>query len=139
MYCCVRYNKQNARKDSVLPVIFSCVRGGSMPPYHEALIQLSNLMRDLHAYFRFLKVTLSLSICSGLDLPLSKILEGHYPGTFVSVALYHNAIHSRSRPVSGQCVGDPHGFPALLAIKINRLHSALLPAQKEAHSYPLRV
>lgn len=31
MYCCVRYNKQNARKDSVLPVIFSCVRGGSCP------------------------------------------------------------------------------------------------------------
>ena len=31
VYCCVRYNKQNARKDSVLPVIFSCVRGGSCP------------------------------------------------------------------------------------------------------------
>ena len=28
MYCCVRYNKQNARKDSVLPIIFSCVRSG---------------------------------------------------------------------------------------------------------------
>lgn len=27
MYCCVRYNKQNARKDSVLPVIFSYIKG----------------------------------------------------------------------------------------------------------------
>lgn len=65
---------------------------------------------------RSVSVALSERIRSHDDLPLSKILEGHYPGTFVSMSFYHNAVHSRSRPVSGQCIGDPHGFSALLAI-----------------------
>ena len=111
MYCCVRYNKQNARKDSVLPVIFSCVRGGSCPH-----IMKPSFSCHYACHARLISLD---------DLPLCEILEGHYSGTFVSMAFYHDAVHSRSRPVSGQCVGDPHGFPALLEIKINRLHSAL--------------
>jgi hypothetical protein len=66
-----------------------------------------------------------MSIRSGLDLPLSKVLEGHYPGTFVSMAFYHYAVHSRSIIVSGKCIGDPQGLPALLTVKINRLQLAL--------------
>jgi len=37
---------------------------------------------------RSVSVALSERIRSHDDLPLSKILEGHYPGTFVSMALF---------------------------------------------------
>ena len=59
------------------------------------------------------------------DLPLCKVLEGHYPGTFVSVTFNSDAIHCRSIIISGQCIGDPHRFLALLTVKINRLQLAL--------------
>ena len=95
MYCCVRYNKQNARKDSVLPVIFSCVRGGSCPH-----IMKPSFSCHYACHARLISFLL-------LKLISSTFREHPFSRTFVSVALYHNAVHSRSRPVSGQCIGDP--------------------------------
>lgn len=52
------------------------------------------------------------------------------------MAFYHDAVHGRSRPVSGQCIGDPHGFPALLAIKINRLQRVLQGSPRKRNLKP---
>lgn len=142
MYCCVRYNKQNARKDSVLPVIFSCVRGGSCPHImkpsfschyacHARLISFL-LLKLISSTFREHPFSRRSALC--------EILEGHYSGTFVSMAFYHDAVHSRSRPVSGQCIGDPQSeltiIPEVRAAHQKPLYSVFLLAQKEDSSYP---
>ena len=65
-----------------------------------------------------------MSIRSLFDLPLGVIYDGHYSDVFVSMASDNGAIHDRSVVISGECTGDPHGFPALLTVTINRLHMA---------------
>lgn len=92
--------------------------------------------RNIRAFFlSYLQITSASRSCPLYDLPFCEVLEGYYSCTFICVASYTDAVHSRSVLISDKCISHLHCLPTLLTIKLNFLHTDYSPPIQSVVQY----